>query len=90
MGLMDKGRSPLADRIACNIWVSWPAKLAARMCAAIVMLLKNENNTFATSKSVARIHIAGKSADDLGNQCGGWTIDWQGKSGEVTPVALLS
>jgi beta-glucosidase len=29
--------------------------------------------------------VAGKSADDLGNQCGGWTIDWQGKSGAVTP-----
>jgi beta-glucosidase len=32
-----------------------------------------------------RIHLAGKSADNIGNQCGGWTIDWQGKSGEVTP-----
>ncbi len=29
--------------------------------------------------------MAGKSADDIGNQCGGWTIDWQGKSGDVTP-----
>jgi beta-glucosidase len=27
--------------------------------------------------------VGGKSADDIGNQCGGWTIDWQGKSGEV-------
>ena len=37
------------------------------------------------SKTAARIHVAGKSADDIGNQCGGWTIDWQGKSGAVTP-----
>jgi beta-glucosidase len=29
--------------------------------------------------------VGGKSADDLGNQCGGWTITWQGKSGDVTP-----
>jgi beta-glucosidase len=28
--------------------------------------------------------VAGKSADDIGNQCGGWTIDWQGKTGNVT------
>jgi len=34
---------------------------------------------------VARIHVAGKSADDIGNQCGGWTISWQGHSGAVTP-----
>ncbi|HEX8338891.1 MAG TPA: glycoside hydrolase family 3 C-terminal domain-containing protein [Pyrinomonadaceae bacterium] len=30
------------------------------------------------------MHVAGKCADDIGNQCGGWTIDWQGKSGAVT------
>ena len=37
------------------------------------------------SKTAARLHVGGKSADDIGNQCGGWTIDWQGKSGNVTP-----
>jgi beta-glucosidase len=31
-----------------------------------------------------RIHVAGKNADDLGNQCGGWTITWQGGSGAIT------
>ena len=36
------------------------------------------------SKTAARIHVAGKNADDIGNQCGGWTIDWQGRSGNVT------
>jgi beta-glucosidase len=28
--------------------------------------------------------VAGKSGDDLGNQCGGWTVTWQGKSGTPT------
>jgi beta-glucosidase len=36
------------------------------------------------SKRLNRIHVAGKSADDIGNQCGGWTISWQGKSGDNT------
>jgi beta-glucosidase len=36
------------------------------------------------SKSVKRIHVAGKNVDDLGNQCGGWTISWQGSSGNIT------
>src|SRR5262249_19012317 len=40
--------------------------------------------TLPLSKGLARIHVAGKSADDIGNQCGGWTIDWQGRSGSVT------
>ncbi len=35
------------------------------------------------SKTARRIHLAGKNADDIGNQCGGWTITWQGKSGDV-------
>ena len=31
-----------------------------------------------------RIHVAGRNADDLGNQCGGWTMTWQGGSGAIT------
>src|SRR5262249_51316790 len=36
------------------------------------------------SKKIKRIVVAGKAADDLGVQCGGWTITWQGKQGKVT------
>jgi beta-glucosidase len=36
------------------------------------------------AKSAKRIHVAGRGADDIGMQCGGWTIDWQGKAGNVT------
>jgi beta-glucosidase len=50
-----------------------------------LVLLKNQGNVLPIKKAATRIHVAGKSADDLGNQCGGWTIDWQGKSGNVTP-----
>jgi len=49
-----------------------------------MVLLKNENKTLPISKQCARIHVAGKSADNIGNQCGGWTILWQGKTGNVT------
>ncbi len=28
--------------------------------------------------------VAGSSADDIGRQCGGWTIRWQGAGGEIT------
>ena len=48
-----------------------------------LVLLKNDNHTLPLKKS-ARINLAGKSADDIGNQCGGWTITWQGKSGATT------
>jgi beta-glucosidase len=48
-----------------------------------LVLLKNEKQTVPVQKS-ARIHVAGRCADDIGNQCGGWTIFWQGKSGDIT------
>ncbi len=48
-----------------------------------LVLLKNEKNILPLSKNAAKIIVAGKGADDIGIQCGGWTIDWQGKSGKV-------
>jgi beta-glucosidase len=50
-----------------------------------LVLLKNEHQILPISKQLARVHVAGKSADNIGNQCGGWTIRWQGQSGNVTP-----
>ncbi|HEY3840782.1 MAG TPA: glycoside hydrolase family 3 C-terminal domain-containing protein, partial [Bryobacteraceae bacterium] len=49
-----------------------------------LVLLKNDGKTLPIARTARRIHVAGVSADDIGNQCGGWTIDWQGKSGPVT------
>ncbi len=48
-----------------------------------LVLLKNEKNLLPLSKSTKRIHVAGKGADDIGMQCGGWTIDWQSKKGNI-------
>jgi len=48
-----------------------------------LVLLKNEKNLLPLSKNAKSILVAGKGADDIGIQCGGWTIDWQGKSGKV-------
>ena len=30
------------------------------------------------------IFVAGLAADDIGIQAGGWTIEWQGKAGNIT------
>ncbi len=57
----------------------------ARKCVQqSLVLLKNGRNALPISKSIKHLHVAGKAADDLGIQCGGWTIDWQGKPGPVT------
>jgi len=86
MGLMDKSRSQMADRKLHQSFGSAGHRAVAREAVRkSVVLLKNENKTLPLSKKIARIHVAGKSADDIGNQCGGWTVFWQGKSGAVTP-----
>lgn len=45
-----------------------------------LVLLKNENATLPLSRD-ARVLVAGKNADDVGHQCGGFTIAWQGSTG---------
>lgn len=86
MGLMDKGRSQLADRKLHQVFGSDAHRAVAREAVRkSLVLLKNESRALPISTQAARIHVAGKSADDIGNQCGGWTIRWQGQGGEVTP-----
>ena len=86
MGLMDRNRSQMADR---KLWKSFGSSehrtVARQAVRESLVVLKNDEHVLPLAKSAKRIHVAGKSADDLGNQCGGWTIDWQGKSGAVTP-----
>jgi beta-glucosidase len=85
MGMMDKGRSQLADRRLHSTFGSAAHRQVARECVrATLVLLKNSRRALPLRKRAARIHVAGRSADDIGNQCGGWTITWQGQSGDVT------
>lgn len=51
-----------------------------------LVLLKNDNGVLPVNAGSAnyKIVVAGKSADDIGNQSGGWTISWQGDSGDIT------
>lgn len=84
MGLLD-GCSNLADRKLHASFGSAEHRQVARECVReTLVLLKNDKRVLPLSKKLSRIHVAGKSADDIGNQCGGWTISWQGKSGANT------
>ena len=87
MGLMDPRRSScLADRSLQKKFGSAEHRAVARQAVReSLVLLKNEPNVLPLSKRRRASIVAGKSADDIGNQCGGWTIDWQGKSGNVIP-----
>ncbi|MGP3949468.1 glycoside hydrolase family 3 protein [Streptomyces sp. 7N604] len=53
------------------------------------VLLKNEKDVLPLPKTADKVFVAGKNADDIGNQSGGWTIEWQGKSGPITPGTTI-
>jgi len=46
-------------------------------------LLKNEDQVLPLSKT-AKVFVAGVKADNIGYQSGGWTISWQGSTGQIT------
>jgi beta-glucosidase len=55
--------------------------VAREAVAKSVVLLRNEG-VLPLAKD-ARIFVAGKNADDIGHQCGGWTLTWQGGTGST-------
>ncbi len=85
MGLMDEGASLMADRSLWSQFGTDEHRQAARQAVReSLVLLKNENDALPIKKDAARIHVAGRGADNIGMQTGGWTISWQGEMGAVT------
>ncbi|KHN22996.1 Lysosomal beta glucosidase [Glycine soja] len=83
MGLFE---NPLADTSLVNELGSQEHRdLAREAVRKSLVLLKNGKNESAPllplPKKVPKILVAGSHADNLGYQCGGWTIKWQGFSG---------
>lgn len=55
----------------------------ARECVReSLVLLKNANHALPLDKHIKHLHVMGRAADDMGMQCGGWTISWQGEAGQ--------
>jgi beta-glucosidase-like glycosyl hydrolase len=68
-------------------------ELAREAVRKSLVLLKNgksaEKPLLPLSKKTGKILIAGSHADNLGFQCGGWTIEWQGLGGNDLTIGML-
>lgn len=85
MGMMDKNANLMGNPELQKAFGSPEHRAVAREAVRqSLVLLKNQNKALPLAKSGKRIFVAGRGADDMGMQCGGWTIDWQGKMGDVT------
>ena len=77
-------KNPMTDKqLTTQIGSNKHREIARDAVRQSLVLLKNDNKVLPLSKNLKRIHVTGKSADDIGNQCGGLTISWQSKSGNV-------
>jgi beta-glucosidase len=57
----------------------------ARQCVReSQILLKKNDKILPLPKSNIKVLVAGEHADNIGLQCGGWTIQWGGGSGDIT------
>ncbi|NUR72756.1 MAG: glycoside hydrolase family 3 protein, partial [Hamadaea sp.] len=83
LGLFEK---PYTDRsFTATVGSAAHRTLARQAVRQSQVLLKNAGNVLPLAKDNNKIFVAGKNADNIGNQCGGWTISWQGSSGNITP-----
>jgi len=63
--------------------------LTRQTVARSAVLFKNKDHLLPLKRDYSRILVAGKWADNIGYQCGGWTIEWLGGSGKITPGTTI-
>ncbi|KAG2384267.1 Beta-xylosidase/alpha-L-arabinofuranosidase 1 [Vigna angularis] len=78
--------NPLADyNLVHHLGKKKHRELAREAVRKSLVLLKNGENlkqpVLPLPKRASRVLVAGSHADNLGYQCGGWTIEWQGVTG---------
>jgi beta-glucosidase len=81
MGLFDKpGTDP---ELTAAVGSAEHREVARECVRESLVLLKNAGHALPLSKSLKHLHVMGQAADDIGMQCGGWTISWQGQAGPI-------
>jgi len=86
MGLFD---APYARRdLLPEIGSAAHREVARQAVRESMVLLKNEG-ALPLSDDAGRIAVVGTKAAEIGSQCGGWTLSWQGSAGDITPGTTI-
>ena len=80
---------PFTDR-ALTAEIGSPAhrEVARDAVRKSLVVLKNDKQTLPL-KNDARVHVCGLRADNMGVQCGGWSVGWRGRRGDITPGTTI-
>ena len=78
MGLLD-GDTTIDSSLTSAVGSADHRAVARDAVRQSLVLLKNDG-TLPLAKTIKKLHVCGASADSLNNQCGGWTVGWQGLS----------
>jgi beta-glucosidase len=80
---------PFADAaLTARIGSAEHRAVARQAVQQSLVVLKNDKNALPLAAG-ARVHLAGFRADDMGVQCGGWSVGWRGHRGAVTPGTTI-
>ena len=81
-GLFDR---PFSDQqLLAHIGSEKHRQIAREAVRKSMVLLKNKDGILPLPKEGKTIIVAGRGADNIGMQSGGWTISWQGDMGQTT------
>ena len=87
MGLFER---PFSDStLASQVGSEAHRAVARQAVSESLVLLRNENQALPIPADARVIFVAGQGADDIGLQSGGWTIEWGGGMGDITPGTTI-
>ncbi|MFU8888848.1 MAG: glycoside hydrolase family 3 N-terminal domain-containing protein [Trueperaceae bacterium] len=89
LGLFDADPEPTPEAALERVGHADHRRIAHEAARRSALLLRNRGDALPLPPSLPLLLVAGAGADDVGLQCGGWTISWMGAAGPITPGTTL-